>query len=185
MGIKYSANEYYKKVETLNSHIKYGPPHFVKLNDDQIKLAKHFKVNFEDTCSKTDILSNYVDKLTPKKNIVSTALPNDDDLEFDKNYMLVNAKEQLCEMRINMENGFMSVQEMTYIGRLLRAIEAMIEDDIKDAEILPYKESVKESLSSLKKFCVELSEHLSNNSNVVWIISESPIIEKWNKIETV
>lgn len=184
MGVKYSADKYYRKVETFNSHIKYGPPRFVKPNDEQIKLAEEFKVKFKCTCLKTNILSKYVNNLTPKENIVSMALPGDDDLEFDKNYMLVNAEKHLCEMYINMEcDGFMSIQEIAYIGRLLRAIEKMIDDDIKDEEILPYKESVKESLSSLKNFCAELPEHLSNNTNVVWIIDESPIIDKWNKIE--
>lgn len=174
MGLKISAEKFYGGVQGMNYRVIGKRPQYVKLNNSQKELSAKLHVSLANTCQLCESLRSYADIITMKNNrIVEIALPRDDDLCFDKTYVLSHSIDQVDDFNYHMHfNGFIPHIAIAYLGRLFVSMRRTIDDEIHNEDIIPCRDSIDNSLKTLREFCAALpKEHIENN-NIVWITEE-------------
>lgn len=184
MGIQISAPEYFERVKGMNETIVIGPPKFVELNKKQKESVEDLVVKLGETCKLCECLKTFADTITPKDTSVETALPQEQILCFDKKYLLENSVGHIEEFRKYAgSGGFILNDGIAYLGRMLRAMQSTIDDDIHDKNILPCKNSVDESMETLKDFCKTLPKQERNNNNTVWVVQNGLYAGEWKNVK--
>ena len=198
MGSKISSTTFYTKVTETSNKISCGPPRFVELNANQKKLAKKLILDLdhaEKVCMNIDICSGII---KPKKWIVHMALPCDDILIFDKKALLNKSAHHMFLAKWDLEKcGFLSNVNIAYLGRMLRALQTTIEDDIKNnddlkneiktnhlniVDIVACEKSINDSFKTLNEFCSELPMAHRESHNTIWVLEKTKTIKAWNNV---
>jgi hypothetical protein len=188
MGLKVSSQKYFGEVESMNRLVAKGPPRFVKLHHSQKEIADELISQLHSTCKLCECLKSFTKALKPKVPFVDTCLPDDDTLRFKKKNLLANSTYQIAEIGCTAQMyGFIPHNGIAYLGRLLRAMQSMIEDDFKidngtNSDVLSCEKSVNLSMEILNKLCVTLPKEALYDTNIVWLIENEGMLNEWSKM---